>query len=204
MIRLLIFLLWVVFAAFVITAMLSLGESVKIEAFGWRLDAPAGVAGAGLALFAGAAGLLVSLWRDWTGMRRRGVLRGVLKRRDKGVTALVDAAIAHQAADYRKAEKLAAKAAKLLDRDAVVTLFRPAPAPAPVEIEIEVPPPPPLPEPEPEPELLLPPAEDVAAPPETAPEPAPLAPPDAAATPPDEAAIEEALDRDVAAARGVS
>ncbi len=202
MIRLLIFLLWVVLAAFAFTVILSLGESVKIEAFGWRLDAPAGVAGATLALFAAVTGLLVSLWKDWTGMRRRAVLRGVLKRRDRGVTALVDAALAHQAADYRKAEKLAAKAAKLLDRDAIASLFRPVPAPAPVEIELEAPPPESLPEPEPEPELLPPPTEETAAPPPEVPS-APT-PPDAAPAPPEEAAVEEALDRDVAAARGVS
>jgi hypothetical protein len=200
MIRLLIFLLWVVFAAFVITVVLSPGASVKLEAFGWRLDAPAGVAGGALALLLGATALIVSLWKDWTAMRRRSLLRAVLKRREKGVAALVEAAEAHQAADFKKAEKLSVKAAKLLDRDAVARLFKAPPEPlmedpaaSPAEISA------PEPEPPPSPALIPPPTEEAASP-----ESGPAPPPDAHAPPPELADTEEALDRDVAAARRVN
>jgi uncharacterized membrane-anchored protein len=202
MIRLLIFLLWVVFAAFVITVVLSPGDSVMLEAFGWRLDAPAGVAGGALALLLGATALIVSLWKDWTAMRRRSLLRAVLKRREKGIAALVEAAEAHQAADFKKAEKLSVKAAKLLDRDAVARLFKAPPEPlveeltaAPAEIAAPVP----EPEPPPSPALIPPPTEEAASP-----ESEPAPPPDAYAPPPELADTEEALDRDVAAARRVN
>ena len=206
MLRLLIFLLWVVFAAFAVTLVLALGASVKIEAFGWRMDAPAGVAGFAVALLLGLTALAVSLWKDWTAMRRRSLLRSVLKRREKGVAAFVEAVEAHRAGDDRQAQKLATKAAKLLDRDAIAGLFRrpPEPAteePAPEEIALEDRSPAEIaaPEPEPEPALQpaptrIPPPADDAAPP----------PPDAYAPPPDEADADDAFDRDIAAARRVN
>jgi hypothetical protein len=214
MLRLLIFLLWVVFAAFLITLALTLGESVKIEAFGWRMDAPAGVAAGALALLLGATGLIVSLWKDWTGMRRRGLLRAVLKRREKGVAAFVEAVEAHRAGDDRRTQKLATKAAKLLDRDVIAGLFRPPPQPLkeepaleetaaeePAPAEIAAPEPRPEPAPAPAIEIppqpappVLPPPTDEAAPP----------PPDAAASAPDKVDAEDAFERDIAAARRVN
>lgn len=205
MLRLLIFLLWVVFAAFAVTVLLTLGEAVKIEAFGWRMDVPAGVAGAALALLLAATALVVSLWNGWSALRRRSLLRAVLKRREKGVAALVEAALAHQAADYRKSERLAGKAAKLLDRDAIATLFA---APAPVEIELDPPPPEAGTEPPDEEDetVLAPPVEEVSAPPliERSTEPDAPAPPDAGAIAPEQADAEDARDRTVAAARQIS
>jgi hypothetical protein len=189
MLRLLIFILSIVFFAALATILLTLGQSVHVEAFGWKLDAPAGVAGAAVALFLGAFGLVVSLYKDFTGMRRRRVLRGVLKRREKGVDTLVEAASAHARADYPKAGKLAQKASKLLDRDDVLALFAAPPAPeyAPVDIAID-----------PDPvEETKPVATDEPAP---AALPAPL---DEPAEAPERLA-EETLDRDAAAARRVS
>lgn len=188
MIRLLIFIFSVVFFAAAVTILLTLGEAVHIEAFGWRMDPPAGVAAAVIALVLGAFGLLVSLYKDFTGMRRRRVLRGVLKRREKGVDTLVEAATAHARAEYAKAGKLSQKASKLLDRDDVIALFAApiAPGPAPVRIEIDL-------DRHAEPEAVT------KAPP--APEPAPEALPLPEAP---ERLAEEALDRDAAAARGVS
>ncbi len=212
MLRLLIFLLWVVFAAFLVTLALTFGESVKVEAFGWRMDAPAGVAAGALALLLAVTALIVSLWKDWTAMRRRGLLRAVLKRREKGVAAFVEAVEAHRAGDERRTEKLATKAAKLLDRDVIAGLFRPPPEPvkeepAPEETAPEHPAPAeiaapePQPEPEPEPQIpprpaapVLPPPADEAAPP----------PPDAAASAPDKVDAEDAFERDIAAARRVN
>lgn len=196
MLRLLIFLMWVVFAAFVITLALTLGQSVKVEAFGWRMDAPAGVAAAAFALLLGATGLAVSLWKDWTGMRRRSLLRAVLKRREKGVAAFIDAVEAHQAGDDRRTQKSATKAAKLLDRDAIAGLFRPPPAPAEPEqpepaIVAPQPEPEPQPEPQPPPALIPPPAKEAA-------------PPDAAAPAPEAADADESFERDIAAARRVN
>jgi len=202
MLRLLIFLLWVVFAAFAVTVLLTFGEAVKIEAFGWRMDVPAGVAGAALALLLAATALVVSLWNGWSALRRRSLLRAALKRREKGVAALVEAARAHQAADYRTSGRLAGKAAKLLDRDAIATLFA---APAPVEIELDLPPPeaetqPPVEE---DRTALAPPAEEVSAPALIAQSPQP-APPDAGAVAPEQADAEDAQDRTIAAARQIS
>ena len=200
MIRLLIFILSAVFFAAAATILLTLGQRVSVEAFGWKMDAPAGVAGAFIALVLGSFGLLVSLYKDFTGMRRRRVLRGVLRRREKGVAALVEAAQAHARADYTRAGKLSRKASKLLDRDDIAALFA-APPPAPgvtqdsladeVEIEVEL-------EPGAEPE-------EAPAPPPALPEPpSPVAPPAPVvptAGPPDP---EESLDRDAAAARRVN
>jgi hypothetical protein len=189
MIRLLIFILSIAFFAAAATILLTLGQSVHVEAFGWKMDAPAGVAGAAAALFLGAFGLLVSLYKDFTAMRRRRVLRGVLKRREKGVDALVEAASAHARADYPKAGKLAQKASKLLDRDDVLSLFAApsAPEPAPVEIAIDL-------------EPVGEPTPAAAIEPGPAALPAPL---DEAAEAPERLA-EETLDRDAAAARRVS
>lgn len=199
MLRLLIFLLWVVFAAFVLTLALSLGQSVKVEAFGWRMDAPAGVAGAALALILAGVALVVSLWKDWTSMRRRSLLRAVLKRREKGVALLIEAVTAHQSGEGGKAEKLSVKAAKLLDRDAVAGLFRAAPAALQTEEPAPEPEPQAMPELEPEPVLIAPPAEE----PGPA-EPPPPPPPDAGASAPENVGADDAADRDVAAARQVS
>lgn len=195
MIRLLIFILSIVFFAALATILLTLGQSVHVEAFGWKMDAPAGVAGAGAALFLGAFGFLVSLYKDFTALRRRRVLRGVLRRREKGVDALVEATAAHARADFSKAGKLAQKASKLLDRDDIVALLAapPAPEPAPVEIDLDLAPPD-------EAERLA--ASGPAIPAEPAPAalPAPL---DAPAET-EERRAEEALDRDANAARRVS
>ena len=189
MIRLLIFILSVVFFAAAATILLTLGQSVHVEAFGWKMDAPAGLAGAFVALVLGAFGLIVSLYKDFTGMRRRRVLRGVLKRREKGVDTLVEASSAHARADYAKAGKLAHKASKLLDRDDILALFAAPlrPEAAPVELEIDL---------EPEPEAPV--AKEIEAQP--IPEPAPAALP----PPPEALGPEEALDRDANAARRVS
>lgn len=204
MIRLLIFILSVVFFAAAATILLTLGQRVSVEAFGWKMDAPAGVAGAFIALFFAAFGLLVSLYKDFTGMRRRRVLRGVLRRREKGVAALVEAAQAHARAEYPKAAKHARKASKLLDRDDVAVLFA-APPPAPdvtletipddIEIEVEL---------EPggaEPEEAAAPSPALPEPPPPAALPSPAAP---TAGPPDTPDPEESLDRDAAAARRVN
>ncbi|HBS30188.1 MAG TPA: hypothetical protein DEA40_00335 [Parvularcula sp.] len=195
MLRLLIFIFSIVFFAAAATILLTLGQSVQVAAFGWKMDAPAGVAGAAVALFLGVFGLLVSLYKDIAGMRRRRVLRGVLRRREKGVDALVEAAAAHARADYHKAGKLSQKASKLLDRDDVIALFAPpsAPEPAPVEIEVE-----------------LDPAADASpaaaplldAPADAAPAALPAPPAEPAWAPEQDA--EEALDRDADAARRVS
>lgn len=199
MIRLLTFLLGAIFFAALVTALFSLGAAVHVEAFGWQADPPAGVAAAAFAAVLFAVGLVVSLYKDFISMRRRALLRGVLKRRDKGVDALVEAAGAHQRADHRKAGRLAQKASRLLDRDDFLALF--APAPAPVEIEVELEPEPelaaaPQPEPPPEPEPLAAPVAMPAIAPPTEAAPAPEEPPAPTA--------EEALDRDIAAARRVS
>ncbi len=190
MIRLLIFILSAVFFAAAGTILLSLGQRVHVEAFGWKLDAPAGVAGANIAIVVGAFGLLVSLYKDVMGMRRRRVLRGVLKRREKGIDSLLEAAAAHAGAEYAKAEKLAQKASRLLDRDGVNALFAPPSATAaPAAIDIES-------------------APDLGAPvPAEIPLEQPVAPMPAALPAPAEAPdrlAEEALDRDAAAARRVS
>jgi hypothetical protein len=193
MLRLLIFIFSVVFFAAAVTILLTLGETVHVEAFGWSIDPPAGVAGVIVAFVLGAVALLVSLYKDFTGLRRRRVLRGVLKRREKGVDALVDAVGSYMRADYAKAGKHAQKAAKLLDRDNLIALLAPPPAPdpapepAPVAVEID-----------PAPPAEAPAADEplIAAPPD---------PPPAALPPPAEAPHEEdALDRDAAAARRVS
>lgn len=191
MLRLLIFILSVVFFAAAATILLTLGQAVHVEAFGWKLDVPAGVAGAVIALTLGAVGLLVSLYKDAMGMRRRRVLRGVLKRREKGVDLLVEAASAQARADTAKAGKLAQKAARLLDRKDVIALFAAPPAvqSAPVEIERD---------PEPEAETAA--IEEIE--PEKPPEPILAALPAPAEAP--DLNAEEALDRDANAARRVS
>lgn len=195
MIRLLIFIFSIVFFAAAATILLTLGQSVHVEAFGWRMDAPAGVAGAAIALFLGAFGLLVSLYKDFTSMRRRRVLRGVLKRREKGVDTLVEAATARARADFEKAGKLAQKASKLLDRDDVLALFAapPAPEPEPVEIDIDL-----------EPEAETKPSAAIEPVPAAEAAPAALPAPANALQEAPERLAEETLDRDAAAARRVS
>jgi len=206
MIRLLTFLFGAIFFAALVTLLFGLGETVHVEAFGWQADPPAGIAGAFIAALLFAVGLLVSLYKDFAGLRRRAVLRGVIKRREKGVDALVEAVSSHRRADFGKADRLAQKASRLLDRDDILTLFSPTPTPTPT----------PAPAPEaaapvavalefsheksevaPETAAIAPPAEEQAA---------PLLSPASEAAPAEdvERRAEEALDRDIAAARRVS
>jgi len=202
MIRLLTFLFGAIFFAALVTLLFGLGETVHVEAFGWQADPPAGIAGAFIAALLFAVGLLVSLYKDFAGLRRRAVLRGVIKRREKGVDALVEAVSSHRRADFGKADRQAQKASRLLDRDDILTLFSPTPTPAPapeaaapvaVALEFsreksEV---------APETAAIAPPAEEQAA---------PLLSPASEAAPAEdvERRAEEALDRDIAAARRVS
>ncbi len=188
MLRLLRFILAAVMLAAAITLMFSLGEGVHVEAFGWKADAPAGFAAGVIALTLFAVAFLVSLYKDLTGLRRRAMLRGVIKRREKGVDTLVAAALAQQGADFDKAKRLAEKASRLLDRDDVIGLFRrPDEAAAPVAIDPALA----LDRVGPEPAIAAidPPVEEPQPP---------------AALPSPDSRAEEALDRDIDAARRVS
>lgn len=129
MIRLLIFIFAVVFFAAAATLLFSLGDTVRVEAFGWKADAPAGIAGAFAALLFGAVAAIVSIVKDITAIRRRSALRQIIKRRNRGVDALVEAAAALGAGKDARALSLSLKAARLLDRDDVAALFAPVPAP---------------------------------------------------------------------------
>ncbi|MDZ7629409.1 MAG: heme biosynthesis HemY N-terminal domain-containing protein [Parvularculaceae bacterium] len=181
MLRLLIFIFFAALIALGVVALLTLGETVKVEAFGWKIDAPPGLAAVTIAAILGATALLAGLWKDFVHLRRRGVLRGVLKRREKGVDILLEAVRARADANSERAAKLAAKAARLLDRDAIASLFAlEEPAPVPVSPKNDPPP------------ASDPPTEKIAPPPES------LLPPVS------EESADESLDRDVDAARRVN
>lgn len=178
MLRLLIFVFFAALVALGVVALLTLGETVKVEAFGWKIDAPPGLAALAVAAVLGMTALLAGLWKDFVHLRRRAVLRGVLKRREKGIDHLLEALAARAGANPDKAVKLAAKAARLLDRDAINAMFGPD-APEPVRVTPKSDPPP----------TIIPPAEQLP-PPEPPPPPA--------------ASADESLDRDVDAARRVN
>jgi HemY protein len=123
MIRILIFIGWVIFFAAALTALLSLRETASIEAFGWRMELPIGVAAASLlascALLFGAA----SLTGEALTARRRAAARRDALRREKGLAAVTKGLDAIAAGDAAAARRQAAIAGKALGGAPVARLI---------------------------------------------------------------------------------
>ena len=114
MIRLLMFFLWVFFFAAILTLLFSIDSVISAEAFGWRLDAPAGGAVAGALLLAAALVGATVVIKDI--MAAPGALgaRRTATRREKGYRAVTRGLEAIAAGDGRAARNHAERAGKFL------------------------------------------------------------------------------------------
>lgn len=123
MIRVLIFIIWVVFFAALLTLLLSVRSAVSAEAFGWRFDLPAGVA-ASLAI--GLAAILIgatALLKDAFGAAKSARARKAIARRERGLAAMTKGLEALAAGDGPAARRQAELAAKALGGAAVTKLL---------------------------------------------------------------------------------
>lgn len=114
MIRVLIFILWVVLFAAALTILFGLKAVIQIEAFGWRLDIPAGVA---ILMILGAAGLVAlatSITKDMVSAPRMRRARREIALREKGLAAITRGLDAIAMGDGARARGEAATAAKAL------------------------------------------------------------------------------------------
>lgn len=123
MIRLLIFILWVIFFAIVLTAFFAIKSRIPLEAFGWRMDLPAGVALAAVALFAAIIFILTSTAKDLLGAPRAARARKELEKREKGLAAVTRGLEAIAAGDGALARREAASASKALGGAPVTKLI---------------------------------------------------------------------------------
>ncbi len=114
MIRLLIFLLWIVFFAGLLTLVMRADGRMPIEAFGWRVDAPAGLIVIGLALISGAVLVTTSFLKDLAGAPKAARARKALARRDSGLASLARAHAAIASGDSASARREAQAAARAL------------------------------------------------------------------------------------------
>ncbi len=123
MIRILIFILWIIFFAAALTLLFSLRAAVPVEAFGWRMDIPSGLAILAAVSLSALVAMGTSAIKDMLAAPKLARARKELERREKGVAAIAkgfDAIAAGDAAaamrEARTAEKTlgAAAAARLL------------------------------------------------------------------------------------------
>lgn len=129
MIRLLIFLLWIVFFAALLTLLFTLKSEVSAEAFGWRFDVPLGVL---LGALAGFSALLIgatALIKDALKAPGSSRARRAARRRETGLAALAKGFEALSAGDPAGARKAADAAGKALGEAAVVRLLAAEAAP---------------------------------------------------------------------------
>lgn len=123
MIRLLIFALWIVFFAAVLTILFGIRTALAIEAFGWRMDAPAGLAILAALVFAGLIGLATSFVKDLAGAPKTARIRRKISQRERGLAALTRGLEAIAIGDGAAARREAERAAKALGPAPVTKLI---------------------------------------------------------------------------------
>lgn len=123
MIRLLIFLLWIVFFAVMLTLLISNRSAIAAEAFGWRMDIPAGVAALVTLALAGLVALGTSVLKDFAGAPKAARARREIEKREKGLAALTKGLEAIAAGDGAAARREAQAAAKSLGAAPVTKLI---------------------------------------------------------------------------------
>lgn len=123
MIRLLIFLLWVVLIAAVLTLLFSIRSSIPFEAFGWRMDIPAGVAALCALAFTAVVSLATSTLKDLAGAPKALRIRREIERRERGVAALTRGLESIAAGDGKAARREAQAAARALGSAPVAKLI---------------------------------------------------------------------------------
>lgn len=123
MIRLLIFILFVIFFAAIVTAFFVLPGRIPVDAFGWRMDVPAGVAVIAAALFVAVIFLVASTLKDLVGAPRAARARKEIAKREKGLAAVTRGLEAIAAGDGALARREAASASKALGGAPVAKLI---------------------------------------------------------------------------------
>lgn len=123
MIRILIFVLWVVLFAAALTLLFSFRATMPLEAFGWRMDVPAGLALFAAVLFTGAVALATSVVKDLTGAPKAARARKGVAQREKGLAAVTRGLEAIAVGDGAAARREAERAAKALGAAPVARLI---------------------------------------------------------------------------------
>ncbi|MEK7266378.1 MAG: heme biosynthesis HemY N-terminal domain-containing protein, partial [Pseudomonadota bacterium] len=123
MIRLLIFVLWVIFFAAALTALFSVRSTFPIEAFGWKMDVPAGLAAAVAIFLAASVALMTSMLKDLVGARKSARARKALDLREKGLAAITRGFEAIAIGDGPAARREADRATKALGGAPVTRLI---------------------------------------------------------------------------------
>lgn len=123
MIRILIFVLWVVLFAAALTLLFSLRTATPVEAFGWRMDVPAGLALSAALVFAGAVALATSVVKDLTWAPKAARARRDVERREKGLAAVTRGLEAIAVGDGAAARREAGRAARALGAAPVARLI---------------------------------------------------------------------------------
>lgn len=123
MIRLLIFLSWVVFFAFILTLLFALRRPIAIEAFGWRADLPAGAALLAFVAIAAMVAGAISLLKDVAAAPKAARARREVERREKGLAAITRGLEAIALGDAGGARREAAIATRTLKEAPVARLL---------------------------------------------------------------------------------
>lgn len=114
MIRLLIFVLWIVFFAAALTALFGVRPTFPVEALGWKMDVPAGLAFVAALFFAATVALATSIVKDFAAAPKTARARKAIEEREKGLAAIARGLEAIAIGDGRAARREAERAAKAL------------------------------------------------------------------------------------------
>ncbi|OFX04722.1 MAG: hypothetical protein A3E78_16445 [Alphaproteobacteria bacterium RIFCSPHIGHO2_12_FULL_63_12] len=123
MIRLLIFVLWIVFFAAALTALFGIRSAIPIEAFGWKMDIPSGLVIIGAIFFAAMVALATSLMKDFIGAPKMARAKKAIEQREKGLAAITRGLEAIAAGDGPAARREADRAEKALGGAPVTKLI---------------------------------------------------------------------------------
>lgn len=123
MIRLLIFVLWIIFFAAALTALSSVRSALPVEAFGWKMDIPAGLALAVALFLAVLVALATSILKDLVGAPTAARARKAIDLREKGLKAITRGLEAIAIGDGAAAKREADRAAKALGGAPVTKLI---------------------------------------------------------------------------------
>lgn len=114
MIRLLIFVLWIIFFAAALTALFAVRSAFPVEAFGWKMEIPAGLAFVIALFFAATVALATSLLKDIVSAPRAARARKAIELRESGLAAVTRGLEAIASGDGAAAKREADRAAKAL------------------------------------------------------------------------------------------
>lgn len=123
MIRLLIFLLWVIVFAAALTLLFGVRSAVETEALGWRFEIPLGVAAALALALAALIALATSVLKDFVGAPKSARARREMLRRERGVAAVTKGLEAIAMGDAAGARRHANAARKALGGAPVAKLI---------------------------------------------------------------------------------